>query len=77
MPSNFMNATVIAIIYFLFRFVEMRIVLKENKPLKSLLRDSLLVYMSIIAGFFLIEQIAPITEGLQTTPVVFKNDPDF
>ena len=74
---SFLNATVITCIYFLFRFFEMRIILKENKPLKQLLRDSLLVYIAILVGEFFIDQLTPIANGLTTQPAVFVNEPDF
>lgn len=74
---SFVNATVIAILYFLFRFFEMRVILKENKPLKTLLRDSLLVYVSVVVGFFLINEITPIASGITSEPTVFVNEPDF
>jgi len=74
---SFVNATVIAILYFLFRFFEMRVILKENKPLKTLLRESLLVYVSVVVGFFLINEITPIASGITSEPTVFVNEPDF
>ena len=37
---TFVGALVIAGIYLLLRFLEMRFVLKENKPLKILLREA-------------------------------------
>ena len=74
---SFINATIISIIYLLFRFFEMRIVLKDNKPLKQLLRDALLVYISVIVGEFIIEQLAPIASSMNAQPSVFVNEPDF
>ena len=55
----------------------MRVVLKENKPLKTLLRDSLLVYLSVISGEFLIDQLSPLADGISSQPNVFINDPEF
>ena len=75
--SSFLNASIFSLLYFLFRFFEMRVVLKENKPLKTLLRDSLLVYLSVISGEFLIEQLSPLADGISTQPNVFINDPEF
>ena len=73
----FVVATIISFIYLLIRFVEMRFILKENKPLKELIRDSLLVYLAVVSGHFVMEQIVPLTEGLKSSPNVFTNDPDF
>ena len=54
----------------------MRFVLKENKPLKVLVRDTVLVYLSVVLGSFIISQIGEsnITSKL---PEVFTNDPGF
>ena len=54
----------------------MRFVLKENKPLKLLVRDTVLVYLSVILGNFVISQIGEknITAKL---PEVFTNEPGF
>lgn len=77
MANSFVNAAIITVIYFSIRFLEMRLVLKENKPLKILVRDSLLVYLAVIGGDFIIEQIMPLTQGLKQSPQVFTSDPDF
>ena len=67
---------VVSVCYLLFKFIEMRFVLKENKPLKILVRDTVLVYLSVILGNFVISQIGEknITAKL---PEVFTNDPGF
>ena len=75
--ASFLNATVISIIYFLFRFFEMRVILKENKPLKQILRDSLVVYMSVLVATFFIEQLSPLANGLTEQPTVFVDEPNF
>ena len=77
MSNTFMVATIISCVYLLIRFVEMRFVLKENKPLKELIRDSLLVYLAVVSGHFVMDQLVPLTEGLKGTPNVFTNEPDF
>ena len=37
-----MSGLVVAIMYVIFRFIEMRFILKENKPLKVLFRDTII-----------------------------------
>ena len=56
----------------------MRIIEKENKPLKLLIRDSILVYFSVVFGYFIIGQINPIIHGGSKliTPV-FTDNPGF
>jgi len=57
MDNNiFIVAAVIAFIFLLAKFLEMRFVDKENKPVKLLFRDALLVYFSVICGYYILEQ---------------------
>ena len=74
--SHFFNAFIISIVYLLFKFIEMRFIIKKNKPLKELVREALLVYLSVLAGYFIIEQIIPLKSALQV-PKVFTDTPDF
>jgi len=75
--SIFYIAGAISTVYSVIRFLEMRFVIKENKPLKHLLRDSLIVYFSSIAGIYILQQIQPITENLDEKVAAFTNPPDF
>ena len=56
--STFIIGIAISFVYLICKFIEMRFVLKENKPLKVLFRDTLLVYVSVIVGSFVLEQIS-------------------
>ena len=78
MNNVFIIAAFISIIFFIAKFIEMRFIDKENKPLKYLLRDSLLVYFSVICGHFVIDQLKPvIQEGGSINPEVFTDNPGF
>lgn len=59
MDNLFINAGIISIVYLLVKFGEMRIILKENKSLKNLIKDTIYVYFSVILGIFIIEQLVP------------------
>jgi uncharacterized membrane protein YbjE (DUF340 family) len=80
MDNIFIIAGVISVIFFISKFIEMRFVEKESKPLKFLIRDSLLVYFSVVFGDFIVGQINPIIKGLSiesgSTPV-FTDNPGF
>ena len=73
--SIFITGFSVSIIYLLFKFIEMRLILKENKPLKILFRDTLIVYLSVIIGDFVLNQISP-TSGVSATQI-FTNTPEF
>jgi|TARA_B110000008_G_scaffold122205_1_gene124655 hypothetical protein len=73
---TFVGALVIAGIYLLLRFLEMRFVLKENKPLKILLREAVMVYLSVLGGDFILQQVVPL-QNIISAPTVFTSPPDF
>ena len=75
----FITSAVIAITFLLVKFLEMRYIEKESKPLKLLLRDTFLVYFSVIIAHFVIDQVNPIMKGgsdKRFTPV-FTDNPGF
>jgi hypothetical protein len=78
MDNIFIIAAVVSVVFLIAKFIEMRFIEKESKPLKLLVRDSLLVYFSIVLGFFIINQIKPILNGEsnQITPA-FTDNPGF
>jgi len=75
--SIFFTSGVVSVIYILVRFLEMRFILKENKPLKTLARDGLIVYFSVIGGDFIMQQIQPLSENVTSKVAAFTNLPDF
>ena len=74
--SIFINAIAVAVCYLIFRFIEMRFLLKDNKPLKFLIRDTLIVYLSVLLGNFVLQQMG-LNNIVAKVPQVFTNDPDF
>lgn len=80
MASVFVIAGVISITFLLVKFLEMRYIEKESKPLKVLIRDALVVYFSVIIANFVMEQLNGAIEstggGKKVTPV-FTDNPSF
>ena len=80
MTTNiFIIATIISITFLVVKFLEMRYIEKESKPLKVLIRDTLVVYFSVIISYFIIDQLNPIMTtgaGKKVTPV-FTDNPAF
>jgi hypothetical protein len=76
MENIFMIAFMISFMYFVFKFIEMRFIEKESLPLKVLVRDVLIVYISALAGFFINTQVQPMMRGGNVTPV-FTDNPGF
>jgi hypothetical protein len=85
MDNIFIVAGVIAFVFLIAKFFEMRFVDKENKPVKLLFRDALLVYFSVICGYYILEQFKTNIQsggglaavaGPSATPV-FTDNPGF
>lgn len=80
MENIHLTAIIIAFIFFTVKFLEMRYVDKEPKPLKFLIRDSLIVYICVVFCNFIIEQVSPNMEDIiptQKVAHVFTDDPAF
>lgn len=80
MDNIFVIAAIISVIFLISKFIEMRFIEKETKPLKFLIRDSLLVYFSVVFGDFVIGQINPMIKGGSSSSVstpVFTDNPGF
>ena len=79
MANIFLIATVISITFLVVKFLEMRYVDKESKPLKLLIKDALLVYFSVLISNFVVDQLKPVVSGgtgVTLTPV-FTDNPSF
>ena len=79
MDNIFLVAGIISVIYFISKFLEMQYVDKEPKPLKILIRDSLLVYISSVLGWFVIDQLKPVINDIDisATPLAFTDNAPF
>ena len=79
MDNIFIIAGVISVIFLISKFIEMRFIEKENKPLKELIKDTLIVYISVLSGFYLLDQLSPMMEsvGHDSVPAVFTGNPEF
>jgi len=60
MENIFVNAGIISLIYLLIKFAEMRLTQSSKdsaKPVKELIRDMLIVYVSVICGLYIIDEM--------------------
>ena len=57
----------------------MRFINKEAKPLKDIIKETVIVFLSSILGGFIFEQfkIPYLLESVKEIPKVFTNDPGF
>ena len=75
-----MLSAVCGLVYFVVKFLEMRFVMKESKPLKFLIRDSILVMVSVYVSYFIINQINPeelLSSNANNVIPAFTGKPEF
>ena len=79
MDNIFLVAGIISVIFFIAKFLEMRYIDNETKPLKYLIRDALVVYVSVVSGNFIIEQLKPVINEIDipSAPLAFTDNPPF
>jgi hypothetical protein len=82
MDNPFVLAALISFCYLIIKFSEMRLIEKENKPLKIILKDMFLVYFSCVLGIFFVQQVGDdpisfLTDNKKSVTAVFTNSPDF
>jgi hypothetical protein len=79
MDNIFLVAGIISIIFFVAKFLEMRYVEKESKPLKILIRDALVVYFCVVACIFILEQLTLVIKDtiVPTSTIAFTDNPLF
>jgi len=75
--SIFITAGMISFVYLVIKYLEMKFVLKEIKPMKILIRDTIIVYLSVVSGSFVIEQFAGGETIMRKAPEIFTNEPAF
>ena len=77
--NQVLTSSIISIIYFIFKFMEMRLILKENKPFKELFKDTVIVFISTTLALIILEQfnINEIIGNIKSAPSVFISKPDF
>lgn len=79
MENIYSVAFLISIVFFIGKFIESRFINKETIPLKILMRDSLLVYFSVLFGNFIMEQLKPVINNISDNNVtpIFVDNPEF
>ena len=78
MKDQLSKALMIAIIFIVFKFAEMRYINKELKPVKTFLKDGILVYLSVLGGVFVMDYMGKRKINIPIgVPNVFTNQPNF
>ena len=75
--SIFITAGIVSFVYLVIKYLEMKFILKEVKPMKLLMRDTIIVYLSVVSGSFIIEQFSGTSAIMKKAPEIFTNEPAF
>ncbi len=67
----------ISFVYVLLKIIEMKMLDKKQKPLKPVLKDSIIVFMSSLFGMFVMDQVNIQSKPTSTASNVFVDNPDF
>jgi hypothetical protein len=77
----FITAGVISVLFFILKLSEIKMVLKEDIDLKFVLKDTLIVFFSVVTGTLLVDQLKPMiyenAEKLIKNPPIFTDLPSF
>ena len=77
METKFTISLSIAIIYVIFKIIEMKILDKKTKPLKPVFKDSIIVFISCLFGMFVMDQVNLKPDKTPLSSNVFVDNPDF
>ena len=84
MDNLYVSAGIVACIFLLAKFIEIRFISKSNdeeapeaKPMKNALRDAAVVFVSYILGHFIVTQFNKSPIILGSKPDVFTGAPGF
>jgi hypothetical protein len=79
MENIFYIAGFIAFLFFVIKLVEMRFIASDSKkPFKSIVKDTIFVYLTVILANTIISYLNPvIKESTTSTPMVFTDNPQF
>ena len=79
MDNIFIIACAVSVIFCIFKFIEMRFIEKETIPIKVLLKDTVVVYVCSIIGYYILDQLHPVLKDIseKTNVDVFTGEPGF
>jgi len=74
----YLIAALISCIYFFTKIIEMNFIEEDQRrPIKIMVCDALIVYFSVLVGYFIYNQVAIPLEDVEITPEIFTDTPDF
>ena len=89
MENIFLIGVVISVIYVVINLLELKYFNNTNetdetntsaKPIKQIIKEGLIVYLSVISGFYILQQFTPEVKKIisnEAPPLVFIDNPPF
>jgi hypothetical protein len=75
------TAIIVSLVYVILRIIEIKFINKEELNFKLIIKDALIVLCSVIAGFYLSDQLKPMmyenANSIIKAPVIFTDAPNF
>jgi|1048.fasta_scaffold90027_2 hypothetical protein len=75
--SGYIMAIVITGAYLLLRYLDIRYIQKREIVGKDLFREGVILYISVICGSYIINELTPAMELTRRSPLVFTAEPEF
>ena len=76
MDNIYILGIIISFIFLISKIIEIKIIRKENLDLKSLIKDSMIIFICVILANFILEQINNQKNNFYEAPV-FTDGPTF
>ena len=80
MDNNLILSTCVAVVYFVFKLIDSRLIQKDKKTVKMMLKDVLFVFMSTFLGGFILSKLNTKTlvgGGQENVTQAFTEEPTF
>jgi hypothetical protein len=81
MEQNLIVSCVITLVFFVFTYGEMKYITKNVRPIKELIKETTIVYISSFLGLFIMSKLnffKKITKtSTESTPQVLVDKPEF
>ena len=76
MENIFSVGGLVALVYAVLKFIEMRFINKETKPIQEIIKDTIVVYLSTVLGLTLFQHVNKADVTSENTGS-FIGKPDF
>jgi len=73
--STYVVASAISILFAIVKFIEIKFILKEEFVVKKIIKDSVMVYISVVIGLFIVDQVSDTMSSVPAT--AFTDSPSF